>query len=526
MSTELTRKQFFQIGGAVAAAATLGGADTAPASPPATAPATNARPRRAGGVPPNIVLITTDDLGWADLACYGSTFHETPVLDRLAGAGARFTDAYSSAPVCSPSRTALLTGKSPTSIGVTQQIGGFGYGRLRDVPYLAQLPWSEQSLARVLAGAGYHTWHVGKWHLGGNNFFPARQGYEINVGGNANGLPPGGFFSPYGLQPQLSDGPAGEYLTDRLTDEAIKLVQGSADGRPFFLSLNHYAPHVPIEAPADLIEKYRAKAAAQGLDPAPLVPGENFPVWHQRNQRVVRRTVQSDPEYAAMVESIDTNIGRLLEAITSAGKSDNTLVVFTSDNGGVSSSESSPTCNAPLREGKGWMYEGGIRVPLIVHWPAAVTAATTVATPAIGYDLYPTLLAAAAVGVPAEQAVEGQSLWPVLDAPSALGRHGRRRPLFWHYPHYSNQGGTPAAAVREGDVKLIRFYEDEHVELYDLAHDPGEASDLAGSPRHRSQRVRLERMLERWLQHTGAIIPRPNPFAPFADLPGDQEYQG
>jgi len=470
--------------------------------------------------PPNIVLIMTDDLGWFDLGCYGSTFYETPNLDRLAGEGVRFTDAYAAAPVCSPTRAAIMTGKYPASVGITQYLGGAAVGRLTDVPYFAGLPWSEQSIARTLRDGGYATWHVGKWHLGPDASYPERHGFDVNIGGSSNGLPPGGFFSPYGIS-TLPDGPEGEYLTDRLTDESVDLIE-SAGSEPFFLHLSHYAPHVPIEAPEALVEKYRRKAADLDLDDIdPFEEGEPFPHWPQRFQNVRRRQLQFDPEYAAMIESIDTNIGRVLDALERTGKADNTLVLFSSDNGGLATAEGSPTFNGPLAEGKGWLYEGGIRVPLLVRWPAQIPAGSVVSEPVPSPDVYPTFLEATGLPRPQRQQLEGTSFLPLL-----LGDQLERGPIFWHYPHYSNQGGTPAAAVRDGNWKLIHFYEDDRVEFYDLNHDLGENHDLAGSVQHRAKLTRLRRLLKAWQELVDARVPRPNPSPAFPDLPGDSEFDG
>ena len=456
---------------------------------------------------PNIVLVVVDDLGWRDLTCYGSSFYETPRIDRLAAEGLVFTDAYASAPVCSPTRASLLTGKYPVTVGVTDWIGGHSVGRLCDVPYFAHLPLSEWSLASALREGGYRTWHVGKWHLGSRLTWPEQHGFDVNIGGCHWGHPPT-YVSPYGC-PTLADGPDGEYLTDRLTDEAIRLISTpDPEGRPFFLNLWHYAVHTPIEAPADLVAKYRAKAGDLGLDGRPAIEeGEEMPGRHMAGQRVQRRTVQSDPAYAAMVENLDRNIGRLLDALEATGQAQDTLLVFTSDNGGLATSDSSPTCNAPLAEGKGWMYDGGIRVPLIVRWPGVVAPGTTTSAVTTSPDLYPTLLDAARRPALPEQHTDGVSLTSVL----AGGDDYDRGPVFWHYPHYGNQGGTPAASVRSGSWKLIRFYEDDTLELYDLAGDISEERDLAAA--RPDVAAELATLLEQWLAATNALIPAANPRA-------------
>ncbi|MGW5366243.1 sulfatase [Actinopolymorpha pittospori] len=462
---------------------------------------------------PNIVFILIDDLGWADLGCYGSSFYETPHLDRLAARGARFTNAYAAAPVCSPTRASIMSGKYPVQVGVTQYIGGHTVGRLRDVPYFHELPLDEYSLARALRdGGGYQTWHVGKWHLGERRTWPDRHGFDVNVAGCGFGHPPT-YVSPYGI-PALEDGPSGEYLTDRLTDEAIARIDDAGD-QPFFLNLWHYAVHTPIEAPDHLVRKYQQKAKALGLDQVDAIKtGEPMPTWHQRHQHVQRRVVQSDPNYAAMIENLDANIGRLLDALDRAGKADNTLLIFTSDNGGLATSEGSPTCNAPLAEGKGWMYDGGLRVPLIITWPGMVEANTVLPDPVTSPDFYPTILEAANVSAdPRSGDLDGHTVLPLLTTGKS-----QSRPIFWHYPHYANQGATPGAAVREGNWKLIRFFEDNHVELYNLADDISETRDLASA--NPMTAARLDATLQHWLRTVEARIPELNPVTAYDDLPG------
>jgi arylsulfatase A-like enzyme len=462
---------------------------------------------------PNIIFILIDDLGWRDLGCYGSTFYETPALDRLAAEGARFTDAYAAAPVCSPTRASLLTGKYPARVGVTQYIGGHGVGKLLDVPYFWLLPTHEYSLARALREGGYQTWHVGKWHLGQRRTWPEQHGFDVNVGGCEWGQPANGYFSPYGC-PTLADGPDREYLTDRLTDEAIRLIEDAGE-RPFFLNFWHYAVHIPIEVPSDLVEKYRQKATRLGLDAVePFEEGENFSVWHQRNARVRRRIVQSDPAYAAMVENLDTNVGRLMDALERTGQADNTIVIFTSDNGGLATAEGSPTCNAPLAEGKGWMQDGGVREPLIVRWPGVIAPGTEIAEPVTSPDFYPTLLAAAGLPPRPEQHLDGVDFSPLL-----RGEPFTRGPIYWHYPHYSNQGGTPSAGIRDGDWKLSYAFETKTSALYNIPADISEQHDLAAT--HPEIAARLERTLLAWLPTVGALIPAPNlQSAAYADLSG------
>jgi len=458
---------------------------------------------------PNIVFILFDDLGWRDLTCYGSSFYETPNMDRLAGEGLLFTDAYAACPVCSPTRASILTGKYPARVGITDFIDWFGdwhpcRGKLVDVPYLKQMPLSEKSLASALRDGGYQTWHVGKWHLGGPGFYPEQHGFDVNVGGCEWGCPLEGYFSPWRI-PVLEDGPEGEYLTDRLTDEAIRLIQGR-DSRPFFLHYSSYAVHTPIQAPAELVAKYEDKARELGLDRiAALEEGEFFPTEQKHHLRVQRRLIQSDPVYAAMIENPEWPVRTVLQALADAGEAENTLVLITSDNGGLATAEGSPTTNRPLAEGKGWMYEGGTREPLLVRWPGQVAPGSRCATPVTSPDFYPTLLEAARLDLLPEQHVDGVSLMPLLRGDAGFDRG----PLFWHYPHYGNQGGTPGCSVRLGDYKLIEFFEDGRLELYNLREDLGEdhnlAAELPGLARD------LHERLVAWRESVEARLPARNP---------------
>ena len=464
---------------------------------------------------PNVVLILIDDLGWKDLSCYGSSFYETPHLDALAAEGVRFTNAYAACPVCSPTRASILTGKYPATVGITDWIDWGGKvhparGKLVDVPYLRELPHSEYTLAQALRARGYATWHVGKWHLGEQGHHPEDHGFDVNVGGCHMGSPShGGYFSPWAIPPlQDADVPDGTYLTDYLTDRAIELVEGSGD-QPFFLNLWYYSVHIPIEAKAEKIAKYKRKASDLGLDILQTFEeGDCFPCEHKKDQRIVRRLVQSDPAYAAMIESLDENIGRLLAALQACGKGEDTIIIFTSDNGGLATAEGSPTCNAPLAEGKGWMYEGGTREPLIVKWPGVTEAGTANDTPVTSTDYYPTVLEMAGLSPQPQQHVDGVSIVPALKGVVEWDRG----PLFWHYPHYGNQGGTPGSSVRRGDHKLIEFFEDDTLELYNLRQDVGEDHNLADEEPELAREMHA--LLAGWRERIAAKIPQPNPEAP------------
>ncbi|OGV65151.1 MAG: sulfatase [Lentisphaerae bacterium RIFOXYB12_FULL_65_16] len=460
-------------------------------------------------MPPNIIFMLMDDLGWKDLGCCGSEFYETPNLDRLAAEGMRFRNAYSASPVCSPARASIMTGRYPARVGVTDWIcwrPGFHpcKGRVIDAPYVDHLPLSEVSVARALRDGGYQTWHVGKWHLGGPDYYPDKHGFDINVGGCEWGSPSKGYFSPWSI-PNFPDGPKGEYLTDRLAAEAVRLIR-QTDGRPFFLNFWDYLVHTPIQGKPEYVEYFKAKAQRLGLDKVKAIEeGEVFPCEHKKHLRVQRRILQSDPVYAAMVKSMDDTVGKLRAAVEAIGQADNTVFIFTSDNGGLATAEGSPTCNLPLSEGKGWMYEGGTREALLVWGPGRIRAGSVCDVPVTGPDFYPTMLEMAGLPLRPAQHCDGVSLMPLLNESGSLDRDA----LFWHYPHYGNQGGTPGASVRAGDVKLIEFFEDRHVELYSLAEDPAEDRDLASIMPEKAAELRDR--LHQWLASTGAKFPAPNP---------------
>ncbi|HEX9793309.1 MAG TPA: sulfatase-like hydrolase/transferase [Planctomycetota bacterium] len=443
--------------------------------------------------PPNVVFLLADDLGWADLGSYGSTFYETPNLDRLAASGMRFTQAYAACPVCSPTRASILAGKYPARMQTTDWFGARRAGLLRPAPYVDHLPLEEVTLAEAFAAAGYRTAFLGKWHLGGDGYLPEDQGFEVNVGGHDRGSPPGGYFAPF-ANPKLDDGPDGEQLTDRLTDEALALIE-EFRAEPFLVYLSYYAVHTPLQTKPDLEAKYAAKAAA--------LPEPAGPRWLPERERKTRQ-VQDHAVYAGMVQSLDESVGRILDKLEELGLDANTVIVFTSDNGGLSTSEGHPTSNLPLRAGKGWLYEGGVREPAIVRWPGVTRAGSTSATPFTSTDYYPTLLEIAGLPAQPQQHVDGISLAPLLRGAAAPAP----RDLFWHYPHYGNQGGAPSSAIRSGDWKLIHWYEDDRVELFDLRADPGEKTEL--SAQYSAQAERLMARLRKWREDTGVLAPTPN----------------
>ena len=453
-------------------------------------------------------MILIDDMGWKDLSACGSTFYESPNIDALMQSGMSFDNAYASCPVCSPSRASILTGKYPATVGVTDWIDTSGEchpvkGYLIDAPYIKHLPKEEYNIARCFKDHGYNTFHVGKWHLGTEEYYPQHQGFDVNIAGCHLGHPHHGYFSPYMIE-NLKDGPDGEYLTDRLTDEAIKLIAKSGD-TPFFMNLWHYTVHMPPQAKEEDIRYFEDKARRMHLDKVnPFVEGENYPIEIKRNMKVRRRVIQSDAVYAAMIKNLDWNIGRLVQALKDMGKLDDTIIVFTSDNGGLATAEGSPTCNFPAREGKGWMYEGGTRIPLSISYPAIVRKNTHTQVVTTSPDLYPTLLEMADLPLQPQQHVDGISLLPALSE-----KKMKDRPVFWHYPHYGNQGGTPGSSVRYGKWKLIEFFEDMHTELYDLESDPSEARNLAEI--NPDKRDELRQMLHSWRESICAKIPKRNP---------------
>ena len=421
---------------------------------------------QTGSRPPNILFILMDDLGWTDLSCYGSKFYETPNLDNFAAESIRFTDAYAACPVCSPTRASILTGKYPGRLRLTNFIPGRSprpYAKLIPPEFEQQLPLSETTLAEMLKARGYATAEIGKWHLGNQGFTPDKQGFDLSFSTAGRHL--AGTWkvqAPHQARPN-------EDRADRLTDEAIAFIQAHRD-KPFFIYLTHHLPHIPLEARSELIEKYKKKQRVGG---------------------------HYEPVYAAMIETFDTLIGKLLKSVDAS----NTVVIFTSDNGGLTAREfedKPTTSNLPLREGKGHLYEGGIRIPLIVRWPGVTRPGSVSDVPVSTVDWVATLTGQS-------NGTDGESILPVLRG----NRPSRPRPLFWHYPHYSNQGGDPGGAVRLGDFKLIRFYEDDRRELYNLREDPGEKVDLAA--KMPAKRNELAALLDNWLKEINAAMPTPNP---------------
>jgi arylsulfatase A-like enzyme len=451
-----------------------------------TVPLTNRRK-------PNIVFMLIDDMGYADIGCFGSTFHETPNIDQLAAAGMRFTQAYAACPVCSPTRASIMTGKYPARLRLTDFLKGNRSPEespLLPALYADELALDEVTAAEVLRQAGYATGHVGKWHLGNKGFWPEDQGFDFNYGGCQSGMPMSHFCPDWEGNPPIKGAYNGEYLADRLTDEACHFIEAN-QSKPFFLNFCHYSVHVPIQAKADKVAKYEAKMAAH----SPL-PGQ-----------------QNNPQYAAMVESVDDSVGKVMETLKRCGIENDTVFFFFSDNGGLSVKEGDfaftpATTNAPLRDGKGYLHEGGIREPMIVSWPGTIASGTPCDEPVSSIDFLPTM-AAVAGARPAEAGaihVDGLDLSPLFLDPQS---HLSREALYWHYPHFSNQGGRPGGAVRMGDWKLIENYEFGDLELYNLKDDIGETRNLAQIQPKRAGRI-LEK-LRSWRKQVDANMPRPNP---------------
>lgn len=422
---------------------------------------------------PNVIVILVDDMGWRDLGCQGSGFYETPNVDRLAASGMRFTNGYSACTVCSPTRAAMMTGQYPARLHITDWIAGHErpHAKLLPPDWTKHLPLETVTVAERLKSMGYATASIGKWHLGGPAHYPEHQGFDVNRGGYDRGQPPS-YFAPYRI-PTLAEGPTGEYLTDREATEAVTFITAHKD-EPFYLYLPHYCVHTPIQAKQAVTARYAAKAA----------PGQQ----------------PKNPAYAAMVESVDDALGRIVAALERHGIRERTAIFFTSDNGGLAGI----TDNRPLRAGKGSAYEGGVRVPFIVSWPGVTKPASTSAVPVITPDIPATILAGTGVGAAPAQPLDGRDLSGVL-----AGGPLDREAIFWHYPHYHPGGAKPYSAIRSGGWRLVHFYEDDHDELYDIATDEGETTDLAAREPARAKALREK--LDAWLTDVAAQMPLPNP---------------
>jgi arylsulfatase A-like enzyme len=437
---------------------------------------------------PNILFILIDDLGWQDLECYGSTFYETPNIDKIRSEGMMFTNAYSACPVCSPTRASILTGKNPAHIQFTGHITRIGrhrypeHGRIIPPNDKMHVELSEIMIPEALNCMGYATVSIGKWHVGDKEmYFPTHQGFDQNIAGYEDGSPPT-YWGPYesdrdwnSIIKNLPDRTEDEYLTDRLTDEAIKFIKDHKE-RPFFMYLSHYAVHTPLEAPDSLVQKYEEK--------------------------LKENPVQKSATYAAMIEKVDDNVGRLLDEVDLLGLTDNTIVIFYSDNGGTTEA----TINTPLREGKGFLYEGGIRVPLIVKWPGHIRSNTKCDVPIISDDLYPTIMEMIGEGTKPAKDIDGISLLPLLkEQTTSLNRDV----LCWYYPHYSPQAQMPGYAIRKGNYKLIEHYDPIKLELFDLSNDLRETHNLVEEMPQKVEELKAS--FQTWLTKMHPVMHTNNP---------------
>lgn len=504
---------------------------------------------------PNVIFFLVDDLGWKDLGCFGSDFYETPNIDRLSGQGVRFTDAYSGCQVSSPARASLLTGRYPASLQLTDWLPGrrdYPFQRLLNVPVRQELPKGEPTIAATLHENGYRTALIGKWHLSETGSKPQEYGFDLHIpDGYLKGWPVKGYYAPFGMNG--FDGEPGEYLTDRITREALHYIEENRD-RPFFLLLSHFAVHDPIQGRADLVEKYRKKLqrtpaselpafilegnpgdSAAGAESLRELTGDLSALPHKilPHRQVRIKQLQDNIQFAAMVESVDESMGKIMSKLSELGIDDRTILIFYSDNGGMSAANygnpnrefdgrnadtAYSTSLLPFRGGKGWMYEGGIRVPLIIKWPQSPAAGTTVQTPVTSTDFYPTILSMLHIGMPAGKQCEGVDITPLLRNETLP-----ERPVFWYVPHYSNHGmQSPSGAVREGRYKLIEYFENGAVQLFDLASDPAEQKNLADA--FPDKVTRLRRKLHRWIDETQAGRLQRNPdFNPRVAFACEQE---
>jgi arylsulfatase A len=439
---------------------------------------------RAQKQPPlNFIFILIDDMGWRDVGYNGSELFETPNIDKLATQGMRFTNAYAACPVCSPTRASIMTGKYPARLGITNFLPGkhnLPHSKLIAPLCRQELPLEEVTIAEALKTAGYRSAAIGKWHLGGPDYYPEKQGFDVNVAGTQAGSPKSYFFPQWTPNPPITAEP-GAYLPDRLTDSTLEFIKENR-ANPFFVYLAHYSVHIPLEAKQDMIERY--------------------------SKRIKPGALQNNATYAAMVASVDESVGRILQALDEMKLADRTAIIFMSDNGGLASAEykgQTPTSNKPLKAGKGFLYEGGIREPMIVKWPGVTKAGSQCDVPVISTDFYPTMLEMAAITKDPGNPADGVSLVPLLKQTGIP----KQEALFWHYPHYSNQGGRPGAAMRQGDFKIIEWYEDGSVELYNLRDDIGEAHNLAVRMPDKTRDMKAR--LDAWLKEMNPEMPKPNP---------------
>ncbi|WP_276166017.1 sulfatase [Zobellia alginiliquefaciens] len=454
---------------------------------------------------PNILFILADDLGYTDLSCMGSTFYETPNIDRIANEGTNFTNGYAASRVCSPSRASIMSGKFPARHDITVHIGSPSgedwrkrnrFTKLLPAEYQHNLPKVYITMPEALKQAGYKTFFTGKWHLGDKGSWPENHGFDINVGGWSSGGPRGGYFSPY-ENPKLENRKDGENLSHRLAKETVNFIQENNPqntGKPFFAYLSFYAVHSPIQTTEEKWRKYRDKAEQQGVAQSAYKMGKFLPI----------RQTQDNPVYAGLVEQMDEAVGHVLSALDELGLEKNTIVVFTSDNGGVAAGDNFSTSNKPLRAGKGYQFEGGIREPYFIKIPGLSKRGEKIDYPVSGTDFYPTLLELAGAQQLPQEHNDGINLVPLFK-----GKVLAERALIWHFPHYGNQGGEPSSIIRRGNWKLIHYYEDGRNELYNLSKDLSETTDLTET--HPDKVQELNKELFDYLTEVGAKFPIPDP---------------
>ncbi|MBX2874021.1 MAG: sulfatase [Saprospiraceae bacterium] len=516
---------------------------------PATTKASDQTPETAEK--PNIIFFLVDDLGWTDVGCFGSAFYETPNIDALAKQGVKFTNAYAACHVCSPTRASILTGKYPATLQLTDWLGG-----RRDTPFqellnaekYQHLPYRETSIAEALKDVGYNTAILGKWHLGEDPSDPTAHGFDMHLPDWAKGWPKNGYFAPFELK-GFEDSEEGDYLTDRLTEEALKYIEQNKSN-PFFLYLSHYAVHDPIQGRKDLVEKYKKKLLNQpppegpdfileGNPDNPTNPSQEAvaaftkspeflnPYTTYPNDLALVKQKQDNVEFAGMVESMDESLGRIMKKLEELGLNDNTIIFFYSDNGGMAAMNGTPkrkltkeqldiaysTANLPLRGAKGWLYEGGIRVPLIVKYPKKGKQGIECSLPVTSVDMLPTILNMVNAPQFIRKDVEGIDLSPALQ-----GEPMERGAIYWHFPHYSNHGmQSPGGAIREGDYKLLEYFENGTVQLFNLKEDIGEQHDLSKIEVEKTQE--LKDKLHRWREEVNASMMPSNPdYDPSTDL--------
>ena len=446
---------------------------------------------------PNFVFFLVDDMGWADIGTNGSKFHETPHIDKLAATGMKFTNGYAACPVCSPTRASIMTGRHPVRVDITDWIPGQSNNNRNKLLHPEDrnnLAHKEVTLAEELKSHGYQTFFAGKWHLGSEGHWPEDQGFDVNIGGHHRGSPPGGYYAPW-KNPALKAKKQGEYLTERLTEESLKFMKNRDKAKPFLLYLSYYNIHTPIQPYKKRIEYYQEKAANTFKDKTPNK------TEHEGNTRLR----QDNAALASMVAAVDDSVGALLNKLDDLKISNDTVVIFFSDNGGLSTLRGpGPGCNLPLRAGKGWLYEGGVREPTIVRAPGVTKPGSVSDVPIVSMDFFPTMLELAKLPLRPKLHADGRSIVPELK-----GDAGKARPLFWHYPHYHGSTWKPGASIRDGDWKLINFYHYEKVELYNLKDDPSEKKDLAKT--NPTKTKEMEEKLLAWQKIMKAKMPVANP---------------